>query len=624
GVDEYYTPPPLALAIGRAVARLIQDLAGTQEIRCLEPSAGIGNLVRGIELGCPRVAKNWTLVEPSTEGAKILRILRASDKIATTSFETWAKQQAPGCFNVVVANPPFSERGLSTDLPAQYREGAAYAYFLRQALDLLAAGGLAIFVLPASFLSSEVRRDLRGRVLSRGRLVQAWRLPRRIFPGVDMHTDLVVLKARAGVHPVAPDEQYIADGDYFDKHPGQILSGKSVEIPEIHDECTSCNSIEIHPQEEEAPQAPTVDAGALALGRRIRDLQAACSEDSPRAHGLWVELLRDIEDFLESEFLAKQGKRNPWGWGALKGDGATEYRHAFMRRGDLAVWLQQGPPRPSCEYRGDPDNLTNQATWLYHRDGHLTAVGLLSLHRSVGGQLDLDAIQTLPGWVLVGENELQPDDVFFSGDLWARLDMLDPTAGEIQREQIERLHRLIAAVPLEDIDELTPRAGWMPVEILTHWLNEVIDRDFSGTAPLTLARQSGRIVIAGIDYEDTRAAVPAELGDLLGWLNYETLKGSQDWASDFAAWASEVHERRHAIASAYNRRVRGYRCRQFSPDPLTLPRWGDLRLHPYQVAAVHQVLEARCGLLAFDAGLGKTYAALAILAAARRDGEARR
>jgi len=242
----------------------------------------------------------------------------------------------------------------------------------------------------------------------------------------------------------------------------------------------------------------------------------------------------------------------------------------------------------------------------------------------VGGQLDLDAIQTLPGWVLVGENELQPDDVFFSGYLWAKLDMLDPTAGEIQREQIERLHGLIAAVPLEDIDDLTPRAGWMPVEILTHWINEVIDRDFSGTAPLTLARQTGRIVIAGIDYEDTHASVPAELGELLGWLNYETLKGSQDWASDFTAWASAVHERRHTIACAYNRRVRGYRCRQYAPDPLTLPRWGELRLHPYQVAAVHQVLEARCGLLAFDAGLGKTYAALAIMAAARRDGEARR
>lgn len=614
-IDEYYTPPPLANAIGQSVAQLIGGLApvGTT-IRALEPSAGIGHLMRAVDAACPRASISWIGVERAKHGAEILSALRPYDEIANTTFESWVRDNTNRVqgLHLVIANPPFAARGLTTDVPAEYREGPAYAYFLRRCLDLLCPGGLAVFLVPGSFLSSELRRPLRTRVLARATLLGAYRLPRRVFPGADRRTDMIVLRARSGVHTGGDD--YVVNGEYFDRHPDRVLS--TVEIPEVTGDETSCSAGEESDlQGLPPPQSPTAEAATLALGRRIRSYRERCASACEGGHRAWVELVRDLEDFLGSEYLALRGNANPWEWRELKGDGADDYRRAFTRTGVLSL-ASQPPARPT--YRGDPDNLTNQAMWLAARD-KVYVDTLFELHRSVGGGLEREDVAALAGWNVCRDGEMLPDDVFYTGDLWAKLDNLRGVETDKARVQTARLRKLIAAVPVEDIAELSPRAGWMPVEIIAGWLTVMAQRDGVETA-FTLERSGDRLVVA-----NAVEALPATLDVILAWLNYETLADGRGWASNFAAWAMLDPDRRHVIADAYNRAVRGFACQEHAPDDLTIPRWnGELKLHVYQRRAAAQMLDTPGGLIAFDTGLGKTYAALAVLAAARRDGLARR
>jgi 23S rRNA G2069 N7-methylase RlmK/C1962 C5-methylase RlmI len=46
-----------------------------------------------------------------------------------------------------------------------YKEKRAYAYFMRRALDLLVPGGIGVFLVPAGFLSGNLNRGLREKLL---------------------------------------------------------------------------------------------------------------------------------------------------------------------------------------------------------------------------------------------------------------------------------------------------------------------------------------------------------------------------------------------------------------------------------------------------------------------------
>ena len=77
-LHAYYTPSVLADAIADAVCPLLPSLNGTTaSVRALEPSAGIGHLVRAFS------GKRW-----STDGG--------------------SRQQ--GTFHLIVSNPPYGER----------------------------------------------------------------------------------------------------------------------------------------------------------------------------------------------------------------------------------------------------------------------------------------------------------------------------------------------------------------------------------------------------------------------------------------------------------------------------------------------------------------------------------
>jgi hypothetical protein len=119
-------------------------------------------------------------------------------------------------------------RPITEDPDRAYREKAAYAYFLRRGLDLLAPNGLGVFLVPSGFLSGPRDRadhaPREGAQAAPPRPRSAYRLPSAIFPGAMLVTDLLFFRARGGeLAEVDEADRFILDGDWFREFPTHIL-----------------------------------------------------------------------------------------------------------------------------------------------------------------------------------------------------------------------------------------------------------------------------------------------------------------------------------------------------------------------------------------------------------------
>lgn len=230
-IHEYYTPPLLCLSLARVLRKYVDAIARTNgTVRALEPSAGIGRFVNALSFGSYK-AVSWTAVEYSPISAAILRAMRPDIRVVEGSFERFvaAEESAlTGNIDLVVANPPFGERGASfnDDPNRNYRERKAQVYFLRRCLDLLAPSGIGVFVLPYGILTGQSAEflALRKRVLLRHHLMAAFRLPSSLFPGATIVTDLLLFRSRGGeLTEVAGEDSAIVEGRYFELFPAHIL-----------------------------------------------------------------------------------------------------------------------------------------------------------------------------------------------------------------------------------------------------------------------------------------------------------------------------------------------------------------------------------------------------------------
>ncbi len=268
-IHAYYTPSPLVAEIARVTRPLLADLVGLDGvIRAIEPSAGIGRFILAFDaLGAAPI--RWTAVEYSALAAMLLSAVRPGLTVFTGPFERWVAQhwdEAVGRINLVISNPPFGQRGEAAfeDRDRDYREKTAMAYFLRRGLDLLAPGGLGIFIVPMGFMSDPKRRKLRETILLGNHVATAFRLPSQLrlpdgrkrehFPGAHNVTDLIFFRRRAGILAELDAEDLpIAEGRYFEMVPRHVLGdidtsyrlaviGPPVRLPELIERpiCQDC------------------------------------------------------------------------------------------------------------------------------------------------------------------------------------------------------------------------------------------------------------------------------------------------------------------------------------------------------------------------------------------------
>jgi len=700
-IHEYYTPSKVSAEIARVVRPMLATAGGNGSLLALEPAAGIGRLIRAASgKGWDRV--KWLSVEYSELSGRMLAAIRPDLTLYLGPFERWVREYGDnyrGRINLVLANPPYGARGaaIADDPDRSYREKQAYAYFMRRALDLLVPNGVGVFLVPYGFLTGQGARNrsLRTKVLKRHHLSAAFRLPSRLFPGAELVIDLVFFRARGGeLAEVLEEDQAILDGGYYELFPTHILGkeigkarnetdqtakprwgyqveGEFTKLPDVVERplCTTCEIrrfttppvAEGEPapakparggvtrRVEKSSKLPPALATASALGMRVDGYLAALSaEDSEAPSLLWKELHDALTAWVEAH-------GNPWANTDLqklvkRGDtGAERFLSAFERSGRVISGLARRPVfRP--RYTGKPGDVVAQAEMLFRQHRQLTLSALADFHRKVGGRTKPKRIQALlhkAGWALDGDawDHLVPAEHYYTGHLWPRYDRSSERAKRGDAQAATQAKKLLAAIGqsvFEDIDGVSPRQGWIPLELVSQWLSQSLNRHYGD---VVLTRKDGLVVPEGADYgqiRDTGLLAP-EARWCIGWINHDKtefrprkrrdqkidevrLKVAREWESSFRAWIGADEDLRAQVEQVYNRTFLGFVPPHYPAEPLAVARWAPdgPTPHPHQVAGARRVIANRGGLLAFDVGVGKTYCAILILSRARQEGWVRR
>ncbi len=705
---DWYTSYRLADAIADATCPFLPGLADARgRIKALEPSAGIGRFIDAYNRRCTDVSIHWWGVELNRVAAAIMRRMLPKTDVFSGSFESF-NAQAPahiGTWNLLVANPPFgssqSVRIYAEQDPAREyaEERFDFAYFLRRGLDALAYDGIGVFIVPNRFMTGARDRALRERIILRHHLMAAFRLPslsesgQRTFPSQNTVTDVIFFRSRGDqLREVTAEDAPIVAGDYFKQYPSHVLGREETRkegayrytiigdfdgLPEFseREQCEQCTIDRIRVSgsptrgqtlirsDRSLPDDPAM-ARATALGLRLdRYFARVAAGEARQARAQWQELHDALSELVQSH-------GNPWEWTALQalqrsGDpGAQALLRGYTRGGELAESIHQAPvdePR----FTADPNDAEALARWLFRAQGSLTIDELGQAHLERGGsrpkeELLRDLLATAR-WFRASNSwrSLEPGEIYLSGDLWPKYDLLQ---GDDDPQALVQAQRLLAAIEpriFEDLQDLSPQLGWIPRETIAAWIGASINGEWGAPG---LEFESGVLT--------TQDDLTNEANWCLGWINhnrrvfspteiedegdFEDLElpevihserrkaeelGKNDnidvrrvlyqtrWLASFRNWLETDGDHRARVTEAYNRTFRGQVTPDYDTQPIDVIRWTNdpaLQLKPHQVQAVKARAATRGGLLGFDVGVGKTFTCLAIIALGRQEGWIRR
>jgi hypothetical protein len=109
-------------------------------------------------------------------------------------------------FDLVIGNPPYREfssaLAVVKDGNGNTEQSVTKAktydqYFIARGVDLLASGGLLVFIVPNTFLSNNASyNDFKNQLATKCDLIDAYRLPNGTFPNTQVGTDIIVLKKK--------------------------------------------------------------------------------------------------------------------------------------------------------------------------------------------------------------------------------------------------------------------------------------------------------------------------------------------------------------------------------------------------------------------------------------------
>ncbi|WP_438980294.1 Eco57I restriction-modification methylase domain-containing protein, partial [Polynucleobacter sp.] len=223
-LDEYYTPKEIVNEIWQ---RLETIGYGKQDIvAVVEPAIGIGSFIDRNMDGHRVIG-----FETNPISAKIARIVNDDKPIQVhnQSFEEvfMSNRGVPVSVepfaDLVVGNPPYGKhRGLFKGLGEEPKIKSYEEYFVKRGLDVLKDGGLLAYVMPSTWLNSDISYGKQA-IASMGELVEAFRLPKGAFKTTSIGTDIVIFK-KGGTTNLSD----LTNGTYFADNPDAVLGTVSV------------------------------------------------------------------------------------------------------------------------------------------------------------------------------------------------------------------------------------------------------------------------------------------------------------------------------------------------------------------------------------------------------------
>ncbi len=521
-IHEYYTPIAITDAIVSLILPMVSALPTKDgKLHALEPSAGIGRFVDSLyNVG---VKAEVQAVEYSEVSSALLSARFPQVDVHVGSFESWVAANGDRRFGLVLANPPYGERGIArtedrADFYRQRDDGTyrnAYAYFMRRASDLVEPNGLAVWIIPAGFMhgTGEQAKKLRQRVLRRHHLEAAYRLPSGTFPGAMLVVDVVILRARKGaLKDLLASDSEVLEGKYFEQYPEHILGkeiGKKGEDdnqtkkprfgyqvegkfdkfppynprPMVHGEIDE--DIKVAPTKQRASVRRNLGVNAELSGHLETAARLGVRADyllgQQRAAGL-SELALDIRDWV-----AANG--NPHADAALvneaKSDDALKrFLNVVEKNGeplasisDASTMIDLGTDAPAT----DEDLIKFAQNFYANNKLSLNISNFFAALAERGWKGKRKGL--LPFFFEKGWNynptdaSLFLDADYYTGNLWPKYDAvvyaLDSEDGDDMKAQLEiQKKRLIEIIKPESIDTIknSPKDRWVPDVVILDWI----------------------------------------------------------------------------------------------------------------------------------------------------------
>ena len=215
-LNEFYTPNLVVKKMWE-----LADAYAPNAITVLEPTAGTGRFAEG------RNNNQFTMYEVDGTSARINQLLHPQATVINESFQKQFfdsegrainKSYSIPQFDLVMGNPPYGDYKDKWWGLGEGKEFDRYEeYFLSRGIDSLKnRDSLMIMIVPSGFLNTNEDK-VKQAVSSKGRLLDAWRLPEGVFPTTKVGTDILVFQR--GTCQV----QELSNGSWFKKHPEKIL-----------------------------------------------------------------------------------------------------------------------------------------------------------------------------------------------------------------------------------------------------------------------------------------------------------------------------------------------------------------------------------------------------------------
>lgn len=256
-LNEFYTPNNLVEKVWQIVDAYAPDAKTV-----LEPSAGVGKFANN------RPNNEFTMHELDETSARINKILHPEANVIQGAyqkqfFDAGERIHTPGQkakYDVVIGNPPY---GTYNDKYKGLGEGKEFdryeEYFISKGLDALKdENSIMAFVVPSGFLNtaSDKQKEI---IASKGKLIDAYRLPVGTFPTTEVGTDIIIMQNwdKERKNPKYTDEIFkdvierqiydLSDNHYFNIHKDKVLGevktrtnrfGKQEEYVSVHEGLT--------------------------------------------------------------------------------------------------------------------------------------------------------------------------------------------------------------------------------------------------------------------------------------------------------------------------------------------------------------------------------------------------
>ena len=226
----HFTPEFIIRAIWAGIARL-----GWRGGRVLEPGIGTG-LFAALMPEAYRDTAYLTGIELDPVTARIVRLLQPRSRIIEGDF---ARTDLAPIYDLVIGNPPFSDRTVRSDRAYRSLGLRLHDYFITRSIDLLKPGALAAFVTSHGTMD-KADTTAREHIARSADLIAAIRLPEGSFrrdSGTDVVVDILFFRKRKVGEPegdqtwldvdevraVTGDEGAIRVNRWFARHPDFVL-----------------------------------------------------------------------------------------------------------------------------------------------------------------------------------------------------------------------------------------------------------------------------------------------------------------------------------------------------------------------------------------------------------------